>query len=1166
MSLRPPTRTIVLLLSLLSASAYYAYDQYVAERARIAVVEKYKNETELSRAKTLPDLRRRFIAGKDDLISIPSAMRAAVWPLGERERVRTEIAGEHYDYIVLPMQEISSKSDRTTRMMVARWIADELEHHTHKRVMSPELAQRILGATEIRFDDARVGDLARSVGAEVVHVYAQPKYIKPETLVALALADAAGTIKSMALVEVPIAYDTYKVLLENVVQPSVPKLVATLTKTGYLAERKRTIYQNTNCVFPEHMDGLLHADMTPLDQAVYLQLLAALTPQGQQYERRRLYERSLVALKQIDPSSEDYNLLTARALFYLFRRPDAVKLLQNPKRPEEQALLAYLNGNYPELKAVLPSITNPVLYVMSYLEFFELGYSYNKPRPTDVPLPLVSEQWRILITLASHDSDSWSAEDNIPFFISIAGLMPSFDHVYKEMLEEQVAAGNTKPFGANQNVIDAVFTKLNAQTKPDASVNLYGPRLARADEWNLYRNLALGNVIHHLDRDIYTYGSYDTARRYAEQLEPWLQGNAAYASGYAKVLISLANNTDGKEKHYLQQQAYEQACQAIVQGGGSDDDVVRGTMIVSSLNEFSNPADPKDVVRSFAMAHRDAKPAGLVHSAVYDVSVLYPYTNTSLEALIWAYKHNKISEDVLDKELSKRFDGNPDKVGFLGGRLEEQGKENEAMALFKDAIAQHTDAWTVFYEQAKLLLRAGHPKAAAEALNGYPYFSTVPKGMRVAVANYAEDAGSLLYWNGYYDEARPFFKKSASLDTGAGAEFIASERLASLDGNYNTAAGFAYANIQRYNSAPAIRRYLIYLYLFGKADVADASFKVMVRRYPNSGMWTAKSVEGHMQGRSLNDSVNWTQQFMRESDSSAVSNEAYRRLFLDAIEDRVVSPATLALLDSLPKDAHQVPANTIDNRDRPVSALYAESKTDAVLAPAKGMRLDWIDEEYQFFLHGYAALHDGNFDQAVLTFLRLEERQPLITKHYCRFEVPYLAMASAKGKYTTRIPGLEKLLDQPMLQHDFHALLSRAVIAQQQGNTDRALEFLIDARNRIYGGADRVYDGWYEMIQVAEWVYLQSGDQRVLQQALTWAKTNQILQFPVGWSFAFEARYSTVENDRVRAAAFAEYLDRNSAWLHDVPPAIREKGALWWRTHNPYVIPKEHGARPNRAA
>ncbi len=1163
MNLRPPARTIVLLLILLGAGTYYAYDQYATERARIAALEKYKEETEVSRAKTLPDFRKRFIFSSE-IVTIPAAMRAAVWPREERARVAAEITGQKFDYIVLPLQQYALESDRITRIMMARSVASELARVSHKRVMSPELALRILGATETRFDDARVGELAKQVGAQVVHLYARSSYSKPEMSVALVLADPAGDIKAQAVLPVP--FEKSKDILENNARPYIPQLVANLLGTKAVLPAKLPVYQSTHWGFPEHLDELLRADRTPLDEAVYLQLLAALTPKNLQYERRRLYERSLVALRKIDPTSDDYNLLTARALFYLFRRPDAVKLLQDAKGPEEQALLAYLNGNYPELKAALPTITNPVLYVMSYLEFMDLGYEYTKPRPTDIPLPLMNAQWQALITLASHDSDAWSAEDNVPFFLSIAGLMPSFDSAYKEVLQERVAAGDAQPFGSNQNVIDAVFSRMSSQEKPDAGTDLYDSRLTQADERNFYRNLALGNVMHHLDRDIYTYGSYDAARQYAEQLEPWLQGNACYAQDYATALVHLAEDSDGKQKQFLLQRAYEQASQALVQGGGSDDDVIRAQMVVQGLSGYTNPADPGGVARSRDLGIGTAGPAALVDKDMYGGWQLLPYTNDNFATLKSAYERSGISKEVLDKELSQRFNGHPEKVPFLGSRLAAQGKEDDAIALFREAIAQHTDAWSVYYEQAKLLLRSGHPKEAAEALNAYPYFATIPKGMRVDVTNHAEDAGSLLYWSGYFDAARPFYRKSASLETGASVEFLAGERLAAMDGNYSAAAGYAYANIQRYNSESAIRRYLIYLYLFGKADVADASFKVMVRRYPASGMWMAKRVDNRMQGRSLNDSVSWMQKFMRESGLKTVSYEAYRSLFLDAIEDRVVSSATLTLLDAVPKDAHRVPAATIDNRDRPVSALYAESKADAVLAPAKGMRLDWFDAEYQFFLHGYAALHDGNADQSVLTLLRVEERQPLITKDNCRFEVPYLVMASAKGKYVDRIPGLEKMLEQPTLQHNFHALLSRAVIAQQQGNTERALDYLNDARNRVYGGADSVYDGWYEMIQVAEWIYQQSSDQRVLTQALAWARTHQVQEFPGGWAFAFEARYATAEDDRVRAAAFAQYLDRNSAWLQDVPQAIRDKASIWWQTHNPYTVPKERQVRSDRAA
>lgn len=71
-----------------------------------------------------------------------------------------------------------------------------------------------------------------------------------------------------------------------------------------------------------------------------------------------------------------------------------------------------------------------------------------------------------------------------------------------------------------------------------------------------------------------------------------------------------------------------------------------------------------------------------------------------------------------------------------------------------------------------------------------------------------------------------------------------------------------------------------------------------------------------------------------------------------------------------------------------------------------------------------------------------------------------------------------------------------------------------------------------------------------------------MIQPQFAWAYAFEALYAEDEEERVRAAAFAQYLDPNSAWLSKVPEAIRKKGAERWPELNPFILKQEKVAQP----
>jgi len=57
---------------------------------------------------------------------------------------------------------------------------------------------------------------------------------------------------------------------------------------------------------------------------------------------------------------------------------------------------------------------------------------------------------------------------------------------------------------------------------------------------------------------------------------------------------------------------------------------------------------------------------------------------------------------------------------------------------------------------------------------------------------------------------------------------------------------------------------------------------------------------------------------------------------------------------------------------------------------------------------------------------------------------------------------------------------------------------------------------------------------------------------PRGYAFAFQAKYSTSESERVPALAYALYLDRRSLRLKHIPDGEKKKALAWWDKEQPY--------------
>jgi len=79
-----------------------------------------------------------------------------------------------------------------------------------------------------------------------------------------------------------------------------------------------------------------------------------------------------------------------------------------------------------------------------------------------------------------------------------------------------------------------------------------------------------------------------------------------------------------------------------------------------------------------------------------------------------------------------------------------------------------------------------------------------------------------------------------------------------------------------------------------------------------------------------------------------------------------------------------------------------------------------------------------------------------------------------------------------------------------------------------------------------------TGDRRYIDLGLGWAEGFRIAQPQHSWLHSFYAKYATDEKKRVEAAAYAQYLDPDSAWLASVPDKVKQAATIWWQKNNPF--------------
>lgn len=1120
-------------------------------------------------------------------------LKPGIWQQSEQSRVNTVLSQTKYDYIVLPLEENYRYYDRVTRLMAARWVANAVSDATGKKVMSPELALRALGKRAIQFNDKKVAALARHVGAKVIYMLLQLDVLHS----GFARADSFGATNRGQIYAVLTTADgriskIFRMPFTDDRTKPCEALFAAMASSlashlvGQVAQTKIQVAAESQAIpaLPKYIDDMPAAANSPLANAAYLQLIAMLTPQNRQYERRRLMERSLLALKRVAPTSRYYNVLTARALFYLFRRPAALTYLSDARTPSAKALREYLNGNYPELAALVPKIKDPVLRIMAFLDLKYLGYDYLKTNiGSRIALPVPSPQWLTLVADAGRDGDVWYAPENIPFFGELKGLFPSFDKQLSDGVKGLTTAGAYNPDGPNFDTFQTIFDRAFS-SGGNGCCDYYGAELEKSDIWALYYELSVANLLRQLDRDTVVYSDYGSAKSLGAELAPWLMGNPWYMKVYADALNGYAQQVSGSKQIYVLNKALRLATDAIKAAGEVDVDTSKSERLrLNLLSKLSRTADFGTYNASCDWLSCDF-PSSLEVASLNHNPIALPYENAEFHLFVDAAQQRTLTNAEMDRVLATRFDGNPIKVAFMADRLINSGHEDKAIAMLQVAAAKKSDNWIVYDVLGKLLLSKGEYAAASRAFMQFPEFSDTPAGQEVAATDRAYGAGRLLFWLGRYKEAMPLYRVAANLNTGANRQFAAMKYYALTESDYRTAIIAAYEQAQRYNSTDGYRDYLTILHLVGQHDKAEAGFNKLYQRSPSVDLWNSMFVGHRMENKSFGSILAWVRTQlpdMNNGDATPYQDVQTKEmvavyLFEQALIDRDPTLAEIKTIDGIGPLSTAPRWFPVDQNGLQkilnLSSIASELQCDLRSANCRTILTKanpYVHNENAGFLYGYTLLQNRKYLQAVRAFISLNRRKPLIDHGDATYGLPYFAMALAGTHNKQSLAALSSALNvnnPASLDDSFYNNLTRAVIDVGLGHAVKGFNALTAARRHLPIDVGNPDDGWYQLITISQWLYHKTGDARFINKALEWAKEHEVIQPQDSWAYAFEARYAKRTTDRIRAAAFAEYLDPQSAWLSQVPATIRRRARAWWPKHNPFTLEVKRQATKHQVA
>ena len=521
--------------------------------------------------------------------------------------------------------------------------------------------------------------------------------------------------------------------------------------------------------------------------------------------------------------------------------------------------------------------------------------------------------------------------------------------------------------------------------------------------------------------------------------------------------------------------------------------------------------------------------------------------------------------------LGDRFEGSPGKSALAASLRKPSGPESadEALTRLREAVSGGTRDFVPYLQLGDAEIRTnGRYEAASQAFLRFPGFHDKPPADPVADSRYAEMCGTRLYALGRPELAKPFYKISAGLNTGAEVEYISSMRLQVAAGDVVRAAETAHGRALQYPDSESYRDYLSFLHLFGHRTEAWQAFSQVNASFDDPEVWISALV-GHRHDGLTDTAVRqWLlQPHIRDAHFGGRRMAPYFAMIWYT-SDRVPPKDIGDLINQLEwpngarmdADGFYVVRPSSQRADALEYLQPSELRTGPPLKLAPGTP---VRSEFAMFADAYAAIKRGEFHQALDAFLVMAQYYPIeLGRSPPAYALPYAAYAAAQSGDPT---GVEMFVNKLQVGPAFDIWLSKAFFAAARKDSaaaeaalNSALREKLFAQIGVYRGRPTIPD--YQYAEACEWVYEATHDRRFVRMLLDWVRRYQRIEPIVAWAYAMEYQYTSDPSDRVRALAMTTYLDRRSPRIKSASKADSDAAADWLKTHNPFRASKDQAA------
>ena len=1141
-------------------------------------------------------------------LPIPAPPKS-MWMHTERVFAEKQLREVTVDVLVVPVQGGDNSFDPVERSLITRLMVDRLIESTDLDVPNPTPVFQILGAHRAAYPRSDVCSLASKVQADhILEVHANYDTSNEFSLKAILLdGECNSEVREQSWSELGFSDSSPPSIS---VQAVLDEVVQFVTDRPFGEPAKLAAEQPVNFEFPPSVQELLRSsEDSALQAAANLQLVAALhTTQSLDHARYQLFEQSLVQLNKVPASADAKRLLEARALAGLGRRPAAVAVLEDPESPHETALLAALNANLPELREQVEQMGTSTLDLMAWRDLLELERAYGEKRER----PLVEEftaqhpTWAPFLYRALRDTNSWADYSDATIKLGLEQLLPVKAQTLREIID---SASITHDLVSDLELTRIVWRHLDSIPLEDVhrfvqDKNNFS-RVSTLDIIALARSLAVANHVRRVKDDLETRQIPEQAVKRINEFASIFSGHPSVALLKGRAMAEDASSATSYERSMLRAEAANESLKGLLWTGQMTTD---GALAARSINGFlvhRNAGDPDAPEGTYRLWEDPYRYHEWPRTAAWSASIPRSEFDKGILQNCIDYKVNsffclkiQIEEQLTSKAISAdeaadllaqyddRYHGNAQRVELEVALNRDAGETDPAIEALRSRIQAGSNDWSYYYALGRALKRKGEYEEAQQVFLSFPGFNGKGSYDAVSLSQWANDAGSMFYWIGQYEMAQPLLEISAGLPTGSSGYFSSGSRLSLIAGDLALAEEWTTARARRYQSTYALRDLQQLLHIRGESDLAWKVFEQAQLKRPNPHAWSGALVGHRVAGATIEEVADWIGKSeslgdMRVGSSASLHGRiklSQRYLLLAGTMDRIPDAALADQIARYNFDRPTMAMRTTDvdrSGTEPVVTWRGVVRSDGLsvkhddLIPTppdtQGRVPSYeIESRYQMLATGMTALEMDDCDEAFRIF------NNAAYFYFLDEYLPYHALCAAELGYSahlmTALQAREESLaatkrsedfDNSMKGYRFDEDLTYAVLASHAGEHDEAMNWLQRAMNNRPYIEDRSIYPYYQVVDLADRLYEESGDASYREYALDLARRHTIVLPMYSWAYFVVAQYSESEAERLAALASGLALDPGSHRAAQLPKSMIEQATKFLAENDPPYLNRQ---------